>query len=61
MPFNQINWIAVVIGSVFNMILGALWYGPLFGKLWLRLIDKKREEMQGSPAMYILSFIAGLA
>jgi hypothetical protein len=61
MPFSQVNWIAVVIGSVFNMILGALWYGPFFGNLWLKLIARKREELQSSPSMYIFSFIAGFA
>mgnify|MGYP001090013640 CR=1 FL=1 len=36
--FGRVNWIAVVLGGVFSMILGFLWYGPLFGKLWLRTI-----------------------
>ena len=38
MEFAQVNWIAIVIVAVFNMILGTLWYGPLFGKLWMRII-----------------------
>jgi hypothetical protein len=58
MPFDQINWIAVAVGAVFSMVLGFLWYGPFFGKLWLRLIGKKAEEVQSSPVIYIVSFIA---
>jgi hypothetical protein len=43
------------------MILGTLWYGPLFGKLWLRMIGKKAEEMNSNPAMYIITLITAFA
>jgi len=58
MDFGEVNYIAVVLGAVLNMILGTLWYGPLFGKLWLRLIGKKSEEIESKPWLYILSAIA---
>jgi len=58
---TQVNWIAVIVGGVFNMAFGALWYGPLFGQAWLRAIGKKQEEIQSSPTMYILPFLAGVA
>jgi len=58
--FGQVNWIAVILGAVFNMGLGALWYGPLFGTMWLRVIGKKREEIQSSAAMYLLPLAASL-
>ena len=40
LPFDQINFLAVLVGGVINMAVGFVWYGPLFGKLWLRLIGK---------------------
>ncbi len=49
MPFCQVNWIAVVVGTIFNMFLGFMWYGPLFGPLWLKLISKTKEEIKSSP------------
>ncbi len=58
--FTQVNWIAVVLGAVFSMLLGFLWYGPLFGKLWLRSIGKKAEELSGSAGMYVFAFLAAL-
>lgn len=58
MDFGEVNYIAVVLGGVFNMVLGPLWYGPFFGKLWLRLIGKKSEEIESKPWLFILSFIA---
>jgi len=31
----KINYLAVVACGVSNMVLGFLWYGPLFGKTWM--------------------------
>jgi hypothetical protein len=30
-----ISWIAVAVATVLSFGLGALWYGPLFGKAWM--------------------------
>jgi len=46
--------------GVFNRVVGSLWYGPLFGKIWLRVIGKTRDEIQGSGTMYILPLLSGL-
>ena len=33
--FNDINWLAVLVGGLAYFFLGALWYSPvLFGKKW---------------------------
>jgi hypothetical protein len=58
--FFQINWVVVILGAIFNMVLGFIWYGPFFGKLWLKLIGKKTEEIDSKAGMYILTFIASL-
>lgn len=55
-----VNWVAVIVAGVFNMVVGSLWYGPLFGKLWLRVIGRNRDEIQSNGAMYILPLLAGL-
>ncbi|MFH2073146.1 MAG: DUF1761 domain-containing protein [Actinomycetota bacterium] len=31
---GDLDWLAIVLGAVAAMALGALWYGPVFGKLW---------------------------
>ena len=34
--FGELNYLAIVVGVVFNMVLGALWYSPfLLGKPWM--------------------------
>jgi hypothetical protein len=49
--------------AVLQMVLGMIWYGPLFGKLWMRIMeveDKTMDEIkQMQKAMlpfYILQF-----
>lgn len=58
--FVEINWIAVLIGTVFNMALGALWYGPLFGKLWRKIVQMEQEDLQSSAVMYLLPLVMAL-
>jgi hypothetical protein len=58
--FAQVNWIAIVLGALLSMLLGFLWYGPLFGKVWLRSIGKKQEELQSRAGMYVVAFLAAL-
>ena len=47
----MVNWWAVLVAGVFNMFVGYLWYGPLFGKQWLRLIEKSADELEGGNKM----------
>ena len=63
-----INYLAVLASGVAAMILGSLWYGPLFGKQWIALMgfdQQKVAEMQakGMQAMwknYALMFVGAL-
>ena len=45
-PPVDINYIAVVGAAVAAMVIGFLWYGPLFGKQWTKLMnfDKKKID-----------------
>jgi hypothetical protein len=56
--FDAVNWLAVVVGMVISMALGALWYGPLFGNLWLRMIGKTADEIEGDPMDYVKTAVA---
>ena len=31
---GNVNFIAVFLGALTFFVVGALWYGPLFGKAW---------------------------
>jgi len=53
----SINYWAVLVAAVANMIIGSLWYGPLFGKLWMRLQgwnptpEEMKAKMSAKKAM----------
>src|SRR3989344_3042591 len=42
----SINWLAVLIAAVVNMIVGSLWYGPIFGRAWKRMMGLTDESMK---------------
>lgn len=60
-----VNYFAVLLCGISSMIIGFLWYGPLFGKEWMKLvgfssekIDKAKKNMQQNyTAMFISSLI----
>jgi len=60
-----INWLAVLVCVVFAMALGALWYGPLFGKQWMQMMGFTMESMdaakkKGMAKSYIFMAIGAL-
>lgn len=59
-----INLLAVLVAAIANMILGYIWYMPLFGKMWMRLNGMSSESMSGQKkgmtSMYIIMFIGAL-
>ena len=34
--FGAVNWWAAALGAVAYFVLGALWFSPLFGRVWDR-------------------------
>lgn len=59
-----INYLAVLVAAVASMILGALWYGPLFGKKWIAYMgwspELSEEKKKGAGKGYAIQFIASL-
>lgn len=58
-----VNWTAVLIVGVVNMVLGWLWYSPaLFGKVWMAEMGKKgdmKPEASKMLAMFVLALLIG--
>ena len=66
MPVVPINYLALLACAVASMVLGSLWYGPLFGKSWMKEMGiskpdtmdaKMKKEMNKS---YSLMFVGSL-
>lgn len=43
---HEVNWLAVLVAGIVPMIVGFLWYGPLFSKRWLALMETTEEEIR---------------
>jgi hypothetical protein len=41
-----VNYFAVLTAGIAAMVVGFLWYGPLFGKEWMRLVGLTAEKME---------------
>ena len=52
----DVNWLAILVSVIVNMVIGGLSYG-VFAKPWLAGIGKTREEIQenraGSPMQWL--------
>jgi len=50
--FAGINWLAVIVSGAAAMMIGFLWYGPLFGKAWKKankFTEKDMKNMKITP------------
>ena len=60
----QINWLAVLVAGVINMIVGAIWYAPaVFGTIWAKEIGMKMDAKMDPADMgksYGITFIGAL-
>jgi hypothetical protein len=60
-----VSLVATMAATVAGFVLGALWYGPLFGKRWMSAVGRTHEDIRRdtSPAKtygttFLLGFIA---
>ena len=54
------NYAAVVVAAVLYWILGAVWYGVLFGKAWMAFEHITEEQARSMPnpwLHYVVSFL----
>ena len=66
MAMPDVNYLAVLVAAISQMIIGAIWYGPLFGKQWMSLskikMDKKSMQKMKEKAKhsYVVMFIGSI-
>ena len=59
----DVSLVATLVGTLLGFALGALWYGPLFGKAWMASVGLTPERSGGTstPARtYGTTFVLGL-
>ena len=52
-PEIHINYMAIAGAVAASFVFGFLWYGPIFGKIWMAAMGKTQEEL-GSPTQGII-------
>jgi len=58
----DINYWAVLVAAVVNMVVGFMWFGPLFGKTWIKLAGLNYEHLaegakSGMGKKYFIAFV----
>ena len=63
----MVNFWAVFVAAIASMVVGSLWYGPMFGKQFMHASglnklspEEKAEMKKGMTMTYIWQFIASL-
>ena len=63
----ETNYLGLLICGVLSLVLGFIWYGPLFGKKWMEIIgvngmdkEKMKEMQKGMWKLYATSFALAL-
>ena len=57
------NYLAILVSAFVGMAVGFFWYGPLFGKVWVKLSGFTKEQMaeaqaKGMGKTYALTVLA---
>ncbi len=66
MDFSTLNWLAIVVATLLTFVIGAIWYGPLFGKAWMNEMGFTEDDLKdANMAMiygtaFVLEFIMTL-
>ena len=63
----EVNYLAVLVSAIASMVVGSIWYGPLFGKKFMQEMGmdmwtpEHQEEMKKKMGMtYVVQFLASL-
>lgn len=64
---ENINWLPMIVAAFIPLVLGAIYYGPVFGKSWMDSLGYTEEDLRGgNPAVIygsalLLAFILSMA
>ncbi len=53
-PEVSVNWLGIALAVIVAMAIGTLWYGPVFGKKWMKLVGLKKGASSPVGPMLIM-------
>ncbi|MDQ3141814.1 MAG: DUF1761 domain-containing protein [Bacteroidota bacterium] len=42
------NWLAIIVATIASFGMGSLWYGPLFGKSWMKELNFTETDIKNT-------------
>ena len=51
----EMNYYIPFITALIPMVIGSIWYGPLFGNAWMKQLGFTKESLEGTNMFKILS------
>ncbi len=59
---SHLHWLAVIVAAIAGFPLGALWYGPLFGRTWMAAtgVTKERGQQANKAQLYGTTLLLNL-
>jgi len=48
----HVNYLAVLLATISAVVIGSLWYGPIFGKQWMKLNKFTVDDLKKSGPMW---------
>ena len=54
------NYLGLLLAAVVAMVVGYVWYGPLFGKTWMKLMGMKEAKMKGAGTSYLVMYVVAV-
>ena len=56
---ESINWLPMIVAAIIPMVLGAIYYGPLFGRQWMSSLGITEDDLKGAnmPLIYGIAFV----
>jgi hypothetical protein len=45
----EINLLAVLVAAIASFAIGALWYGPVFGRVWMGMMGFTHDSIRSMP------------
>ena len=63
--YIAVNYVAVIVAAIANMVIGFIWYGPIFGKTWVAMMGWTPEQIgecqkKGMTKSYVIAIIGSL-
>jgi hypothetical protein len=56
-----INYLAVLVAAIASIVLGFLWYGPFFGKPWMKIMGFTKESISKTKQSEMMKSYALMA